>query len=154
MWAALSRRIASRPRKVTEMKASRPSERRTDSTIRRTTCAGNGRRRPLTRTSLTLGRLEFRCEPAAGPRVADSLVVGAGHDSGEFALDSIQIAKGQRRVVQLARSDLLLHQMLDSAPYRFRRGIAQDPHCGLSRVGQHGHCGFCRLRSGTGIAKI
>src|ERR1043166_6347605 len=123
MWAALSRRMASRPRKVTEMEASRPSERRTDSTIRRTTGAGNGRRRPLTRTSLTLGRLEFRCEPTAGPGVADSLVVGAGHDPGEFALDSIQIAKGQGGVVQLARSDLLLHQMLDRAADRFGRRI-------------------------------
>src|SRR3954470_3818527 len=110
MWVALSRRMASRPRKVTEIEASRRSDRSTDSITRRTSAGESGRRRPLTRTSLTLGRLEFRGYATARSRVADSLVIGTGHDAGELPLDPIEIAKSQWCIVQLPRSDLLLDQ--------------------------------------------
>src|SRR3954447_880924 len=154
MWAALSRRMASRPRKVTEIEASRRSDRSTDSITRRTSTGESGRRRPLTRTSLTLGRLEFRGYAAARPRVADSLVVGTRHDAGELPLDSIEITKGQWGIVQLPRSDLLLDQMLDGAAHRIRGWIAQHPHRRLRRVGQHRHRRLSRLGARTGVAEI
>src|SRR4051794_22598876 len=128
MWVALSRRMVSRPRKVTEIEAARRSDRSTDSITRRTSAGESGRRRPLTRTSLTLGRLEFRCDATTGPRVSDSLVVGTRHDAGELPLDPIEITERQWGIVQLARSDLLLDQMLDGTAHRIGGGVAQHPH--------------------------
>src|SRR6478752_10052769 len=108
-----SRRIASRPRKVTEMSARRRSPRSTASTTRRTSAAGNGRRRPLTDTSLPLGSLEFGRDAAAGTGIPDALVVGTRHHPGELALDPVDVAEGEGRVLELAGGELLLHQQVD-----------------------------------------
>src|SRR3712207_1770946 len=132
MWVALSRRMVSRPTNVIEMTASRRSERRTSPTTRRTSARGSGNLRPLTSTSLTLGRLEFRRlelwgSTAARTGIPDPLMVGAGHDPGKLALDPVEVAEGERGVVQLPGSHLLLHQLLDCAAHCLGRRIVQHP---------------------------
>src|SRR3954451_1220490 len=115
LCSALSRRMEARPRKVIEISASRPSRPSTVCTTHCTSAREIGKRRPLTATSLTLGRLEFRGDTATRTGIADALVVGARHDPGKLALDPVQIAQGQGCVVQLARAHLLLNQILDGA---------------------------------------
>src|SRR5512147_1011726 len=107
LCSAFSRRIASRPRNVIEIRARRRSPRSTASTTRRTRAAGSGTRRPFTTTSLPLGSLEFRRDAAAGTGVPDALVVGARHHPRELALHAVEIAQGERGVVELARGELL-----------------------------------------------
>src|SRR5215217_4752836 len=152
-WA-FSRRMESRPRKVTEIRASWRSRRSTVWTTRCTSERETGKRRPLTATSLTLGRLEFRGDTATGAGIADPLVVGARHDSGELALDPIQITQGQRGIVQLARAHFLLNQMLDGAAHRFGCRAAQHPHGGFGRIGQHGYRRLGGLRARSRIAEV
>src|SRR5215210_1069103 len=146
--------MASRPRKVTEMSASWRSARSTAATIRRTVARESGSLRPLTSTSFTLNRLEFRCDAAAGAGITDALVVGARHDPGKLALDAVEVAQRERCVIQLARTQLLLYQMLDRAAHRFGRGIGQDAYRCLGRVGQHRNSGLGRLRPRPGIPEI
>src|SRR4051812_23776449 len=146
--------MASRPRKVTEMRASRRSARSTAPTTRRTWACESGSRRPFTTTSLALSRLEFRGDTATEPRISDSLVIGARHDSGELALDPVEVAERDRGVIQLARAHLLLHQMLDGAAHRFWSRSGQHPNSGLRRVGQHGDRSLGGLRTWPGIPEV
>src|SRR5918994_866990 len=154
LCAALSRRIESLPRNVTEISPCRRSAFNTVSTTRRISARDSGSPRPCTTTSLTLNRLELRCNATAGPGIADTLVIGAGHDPGEFPLDAVQIAESERRIVELSGSKLLLDEVLDGTPNRLGRWIGQNPNCSLSGVGEHGHCGLCRLRPWARVAVI
>src|SRR5689334_20180964 len=142
LYRRLSRRIESRPRKVTEMSAWRRSPVSTASTTRRTNAAGSGRRRPLTDTSLPLGGLEFRRDTAAGTGIPDALMVGARHHPGELALDPVDVAQGERRVLELAGGELLLDQQVDRLPHLVGRGIGEHADGGLGRIGQHGDGGL------------
>src|SRR5512146_1048062 len=101
LYRALSRRIPSRPTKVTDS---------TVRTTRRTTGAGSGSRLPCTLTSAPLGGLEFRTDAAARTGITDPVVVHAGHGPAEHILDPVDVAECDRGLLQLPRPQLLRDQ--------------------------------------------
>src|SRR5512146_295000 len=154
LYRALSRRIPSRPTKVTDTTARRRSARSTARTTRRTTGAGSGSRRPCTLTSGPLGGLEFRTDAAARTGIADPVMVHAGHGPAEHVLDLVDVAESDRSLLQLPRTQLLADQLLDRAADGFGLPVLEHPDGRLRRIRQHGNRGLGRLGTGPGIAEV
>src|SRR5687767_15885100 len=103
--------MRSGPRKVTDMRAIRRSPFNTARTTRRT-AAGDSGDLPCTDTSAATGRLELRLDPAARTRIGDTVVIHPREGPAELVGDPVEVAQGDRRVLELAGLQLLLDQVL------------------------------------------
>src|SRR5690606_10117168 len=158
LYSRLTRRMASRPRQVTDTRASRRSRSRTSRTTRWTMRSGSARGRPPTLTSLTRRHLPAGAEDAGrGGRaggILDPVVKVAAEHTGKFLPHPLEVPQREGRVVELARGNALGDYVVDGGAHRVQGGGRKGPdHC-LDRIGEHHHRRFARARPRAGIAEL